>query len=181
MATFLDTLGIVEFFLPLATFLFVLVILYAVLDKFKILGDSKSVKWLVSFSVSLLFLFSSKSLELVNLVTPWFAVFVVLTIFALLLFMTLGIKQDTLSAVATQPQVYWTIIIVGGILFVIALLNVFGNVLSPYGGDDGDGIGDDGQSRSSEALKTIVHPRILGLIFLMGIAALTATFLSKNM
>ena len=47
MATVLD-LGILEFFKPIFTFGLVFAIVYAILDKFKLLGDSKLAKLLIS-------------------------------------------------------------------------------------------------------------------------------------
>ena len=58
MATILESLGFIEFFLPVFSFLFIFVIVYAVLDKFKLMGESKAVKVIAALSIALLFLFS---------------------------------------------------------------------------------------------------------------------------
>src|SRR3989344_5308142 len=56
MATILEDLGFLEFFLHVFTFLFIFVLVYAVLDKFKLMGENKWLKLIAAFSVALLFL-----------------------------------------------------------------------------------------------------------------------------
>ena len=55
-------ISILEFLTPAFTFLFILVISYAILDKFKLLGDKVAPKLLAAFSVSMLFIFSKEKI-----------------------------------------------------------------------------------------------------------------------
>ncbi|MBU2634193.1 MAG: hypothetical protein KJ674_03025 [Nanoarchaeota archaeon] len=173
MATVMD-LGLLEYILPVFSFLFVWVIVYAVMDKFN-LAKNTSVKLLVSFCVGMLFLFSANALEFVNLITPWFVVLVIIALFLVAMFMFMGVKEDVMSKAVGDPRVYWTVIVIAVILLIIALINVFGSVQSPY--DEAD----DGKSRESESLNTIVHPRVLGAIFLLVVASFATNFISRGL
>ena len=183
MATVLD-LGLLEFILPVFSFLFVWVVVYAVMDKFN-LAKSTSVKLLVSFCIGLLFLFSADALEFVNFITPWFVVLVIVALFLIALFMFMGVKEDVISKSVGDPRVYWTGIIIAVILLIVALIHVFGAVQSPYQGGEvssGEQTGISGEkTRESESLKTLVHPRILGALFLLIVATLAANFISRGL
>ena len=185
MASFLDT-GLLEYFLPAFTFLFIFVITYAVLDKFKLLGENKGVKLIAAFSIAILFLFSTDALQFVNFITPWFIVLVIIAMFLIALFMFMGVKEKTMVEAVGKGEVVWPIIIISIILLIISLVHVFGHVESPYeGGVTGpgettvsDGTGD--KTRESESLKTLVNPKILGALFLLIIATFAIKYISEG-
>jgi len=190
MASVLD-IGILEHFLPVFTFLFIMVVAYAVLDKFKLLGDNKGLKLIAAFSISILFLFSTDALEFINFITPWFLVLVVIALFMIALFMFMGVKEDTMTKAVGSGTVVWTVIIVAGILLIVALVNVFGGVYSPYeeGGTvdsevitvtDSSGVTTQ-RTRESESLGALTNPKILGALFLLIIAALAIHLVSKGL
>ena len=55
MATLIDT-SLLQFLLPLFSFLFVMAIVYAVMDKFSLVGDNKLIHWTVAFSIAFIFI-----------------------------------------------------------------------------------------------------------------------------
>ena len=172
MASILDTLSFVEFFLPVFGFLFILVIMYAVLDKFKLMGDNKWVKWIVAFSIALVFLFTKDALKFVNFITPWFVVLVVVSLFILSLFMFLGVKESELSSAMKTPTTYWTVLILILILLFSAIAVVFGDFFSPYKDQQGKDV-------ATEGLKTFTHPRVLGALFLLVVSAFVVRFIAQ--
>lgn len=187
MASFLD-ISLLEYFLPVFTFLFVFVVLYAVLDKFKLIGDNKGVKLLAAFSVSILFLFSSDALNLINFITPWFIVFVVIAMFLIALFMFIGVKEEALVKRVGSGEVIWPIIIISIILLIVALVHVFGEYQSPYKtGSTEETVkqtvsdGEQAKTREGESLKTIVNPKILGALFLLIVATFAISYISKGL
>jgi hypothetical protein len=189
MATVMD-IGILQYLLPVFSFLFIWLVLYAVMDKFN-LSKSNPVKMMVSFSIAMLFIFSSRALRFVNLVTPWFVVMVIIALFLIGLFMFMGIKEEAIGKGVGDPRVYWTVIIIAVILLIIALVDVFGDVQSPYGGQLGDSspsstqtassTGSTGPTRQSEGIRTIVNPRVLGALFLLVASALAANFITRGL
>src|SRR3989338_1559993 len=120
MATILQNLGFLEFFLPVFSFLFIFALVYAVLDKFKLMGENKWLKVIAAFSIALLFLFNEGTLKFVEFVTPWFVVLVIIALFILSLFIFMGVKQENLSATIENPTVYWTVIVIIIILLLAA-------------------------------------------------------------
>ncbi len=172
MATILQDLGFLEFFLPVFTFLFVFVLTFAVLDKFKLMGENKWLKLIAAFSIALIFLFSNDTLRFVQLITPWFVVLVILALFILSLFMFMGLKEGDVTNTVKDPTVYWTVLVIIIILLIIAIGEVF-SVVSPYS-PTGE------QTPPSEGLRAISHPRTLGALFLLIVAAFAVKFISSG-
>jgi len=170
MATILQDLGFLEFFLPVFTFLFIFVLLYAVLDKFKLMGENRWLKLIAAFSVALLFLFSQDTIRFVEFITPWFVVLVVLALFILSLFMFMGMKEGDLEKTVKDPVVYWTVLVIIIILLIIAIAEVF-TFVAP---ETGTG------KPPTEGLRAVTHPRTLGALFLLVIAAFAVKFISSH-
>ena len=160
MATILEGLGFLEFFLPVFSFLFIFVIMYAVLDKFKLMGDNKSIKFIASLSIALIFLFSKSTLEFVNFVTPWFVILVIIAFCILSLFMFMGLKEKSMEATIGDPRVYWTILVIIIILLIAAIGTVFSDFFSTEGGEITD-------PTKASITQILVHPRVLGALFLL--------------
>src|SRR3972149_8335366 len=78
-------LSLFQNYLPILSFLLVFTVVFAVLAKSKILGESKFVNLFVSFLVSTIFVSFTGARDYVNLVTPWFGVFIVISLFILAL------------------------------------------------------------------------------------------------
>ncbi len=170
MASILEDLGFLEFFLPAFTFLFIFVLVYAVLDKFKLMGENKWLKLIASFCVALLFLFSKDTLTFVQFITPWFVVLVVLALFILSLFMFMGLKEGDVEKVTKDPIVYWTVLVIIIILLIIAIGTVFKSVAP----DQQTG------TPPSEGLAAVSNPKTLGALFLLVVAAFAAKFISTG-
>lgn len=173
MATFLDV-GLLNYLLPVFSFIFVFAVSYALLDKFKLIGTNTAVKSAAAFSMGLLFLFSGAAMEFVNFITPWFVVLIIIAFFLLALFMFMGVKEESWPGVIADVRVHWTVIIIIIILLFIAISHVFGNVFSPY-----DETGD--KTPESEGLKAVVHPRVLGAIFVLIVASFAVKFISSQL
>ncbi len=169
MATVLD-LGILEFFKPIFTFGLVFAIVFAILDKFKLLGESKLAKLFISFCIGILFLFSADAVKFIDFVSPWFAVFIIMMLFLLTTFLFMGVKETELIKAVEDPRVYWPVLVVGIILFLVALTQVFGSKFNVQGTS----------GQVSEGIRAIVHPRVLGAIILLLIASLSIKFISET-
>ena len=134
--------------------------MYAVLDKFKLMGDNKAVKFIASLSIAFLFLFSKGVLEFVNFITPWFVVLVIIALFVLSLFMFMGLKEKSMEATIGDPRVYWTILVIIIILLIAAIGTVFSDFFSTEGGEITD-------PTKASITQILVHPRVLGALFLL--------------
>ncbi len=164
MATILDNLGFIEFFLPVFSFLFIFVIMYAVLDKFRLMGENKSVKFIAALSIALLFLFSQETLKFVSFITPWFVVLIIISLFVLSLFMFMGVKEKDMIDTVSNPTVYWTVLIIIIILLIAAIGSVFSGFFATSGGEITD-------PTKVSVTQILVHPRVLGALFLLIVTA----------
>src|SRR3989344_1340353 len=164
MASILESLSFLEFFLPVFSFLFIFVIMFAVLDKFKLLGENKTVKFVAALSIALLFLFSKETLNFVNFVTPWFVVLVIVALFILALFMFMGVKEKQMESTINDPRVYWTVLVIIIILLIADIGTVFSDFFAGEGGEITD-------PTKISITQILVHPRVLGALFLLVIVS----------
>ena len=187
MATLLDT-SLLNFLLPLFSFLLVLFIVYAVMDKFSLVGDNKGLHWAVAFCIAFIFLFSSDAVKFLNLLTPWYILMVVFGLFLVSFFVFLGVSKEKIEGAVSDPKVYWGVIGISLLVFFIALGNVFGSTFAGGGGGSGGksgttasaGAGAGDGEPVSEGIKAIVHPRVLGALFLLIIAAFAIRLISEQ-
>ena len=113
-----------EFFMPIFGFLFVFVIVYALLDKTKILGESKFINLLISFVIAVIFATVSSVQDYVQLVTPWFVVLVIALFFVLII---VGLSQNKISDIIGKRFV-WVFIVALILVFLISATKVFAPV-----------------------------------------------------
>jgi hypothetical protein len=102
----------VEFYLPIISFLLVFVVVFAILAKTKVLGESKWVQLLISFLTSIIFVSAVGARNYILNVTPWTIVFIVLLA---LVFALIGFAGKPLEGMTKGI----------GVVFVIGLLVLF--------------------------------------------------------
>ena len=116
----LDISGL-TYFMPLFGFLFVFVIVFALLEKTKLLGENKFISILISFIVAIIFATMTSVREYVEQVTPWFAVLIIALFFILII---IGLSQQKIDAIM-KPGFVWVFIIVLIIVFLLSATKVF--------------------------------------------------------
>ena len=170
MATFLDV-GLLEFFLPVFTFLLVTVILFAIGKALfpENLGDR--VVWVAAISIGMIVLFSGSSVELINLITPWFVVLMIFLVLLFSIFLFFGMEHKDLMGTIGGPTV---VVVVSLLMLLAAISAVFGPVFTPYQLDD------EGRTIQSETIRTVFHPRLLGAVFILLIAAFATKFVPEG-
>jgi len=172
MATLLD-LSILNYLSPLFTFLFILVLSYAILDKFKLLGENLAPKMIASFSIAMIFMFSTRMVKVINTATPWFILLAFFGFFLIAILMFMGVKEESISKTVSGGGVVYALLIVSLLIFVIIIVGAFQDVSSPYKDQDD-------KSRTSEGLKALVHPRLLGALFLLLMTVYATMFISQG-
>jgi hypothetical protein len=78
-------LSLIQTYMPIFAFLLVFTVVFAVLAKTKILGESKFVNLLLSFIVATFFVTVTSARDYVIKITPWFAVFLIALMFILVI------------------------------------------------------------------------------------------------
>jgi len=119
----------IYFFMPVFSFLFVFVVVYAILAKTKVLGEQK-VNLIVSFVMAIIFMnFSSMQLY-VETMLPWFVVFVICLFLVLIImaFSTIDVGK------MMTPAFAWVMVAILVVIFLISAIKVFNPVFHPeYG------------------------------------------------
>lgn len=167
----LDISGL-QFFMPVFSFLFVFVIIYAILAKTNVIGNSKFIHVLVSFIISIVFMsVSSMNLYVLEII-PWFAVLIVIVFLVLVI---AGFSTKKLDNIMT-PTFAWVAIAVLIIIFLIAAIKVFNPVLHPeLGITSGDNPGILGQLSDF-----VTSSSVAGSIILLIIVAIVAWVITKK-
>lgn len=165
MATFLDITGLQQFS-TIFVFIFVWLVVYAILTYSKILGENKAIHVIIGLVIALLVLFSPIATGTIEYIAPWFAVVFIFVIFAsiaLKLFGATGVESlGSLRIV--------TVVVILLVLVVGALSYVRQQVTAP--GDNETSI-DYGKTTT-----LLFHPKILGIIFLMIISIFTIVLMA---
>lgn len=76
-------------FMPIVAFLFIFVLVYALLVKFQVLGDNKFVSLFISLSIAIFFIVNAQLVDFVKLNVSWAVVFFV-CLFLILIFVSMG-------------------------------------------------------------------------------------------
>jgi len=182
MASFLD-IGMFEYFNVIFSFLLILILVYAILQKTKIVGSSNAINALIAVVIAFLSILSEPVIGIINFVAPWFVVMFIFLILLLLLFQILGATDADIAVAVKDKAVIWTILGIGIIIIVAGFANVFGQELlegSQSAGTALDGGTTSGNNFEDNVLSTIFHPRILGMMVLFGIAIFAIALLTGD-
>jgi hypothetical protein len=167
MATILDT-SLLGYLMPVFIFLLIWAVTYGLLTKIKFLGDNNGLHAIVALSLALLVLIQTQIRQVITLFLPWVFLLGFLTLLLIAIFMFIGVKEkDIVTLVKREGIIYVTIISVVIILFFVALSQVFGPFLMVT----------DKPGFWEGVKRVLLHPRILGAIFILVVAAfLVGTF-----
>ena len=157
------------FFMPVFSFLFVFVIVYALLASSKVLGESKFINLLISFIIAVIFI-SFSSLDLyVQTVIPWIVVLLIVVFFVLL--MGMFTSKDWVP----KAWLGWVVIAVLIIIVLIAAIRVFNPVFHPdLGVTSGEG------TSLLQQLRGYMSGGVVGSIILIVIAIVVAWVITKK-
>ena len=159
------------FFMPVFSFLFVAIIVYALLAKTKIIGESKWILLLTSFIVAVVFMSFSSAELYVRTILPWFVILMVVVFLIILIAMFSTNAWDKIMT----PTFAWIVVVVLIIIFLVAAIRVFNPVLHPdLGVTSGQG------SSLIEQIRGWLENGALGSVLLIIIAAIVAWVITKK-
>lgn len=116
------------YYMPIFGFLFVFTVMYAVLSKTQVLGESPFVNLMVSFIFGIIFITFSPGVVYVQTVVPWFVI-LILSLFFLM--MIVGFSQKDASEFM-KPSIAWAFIGLLVVIFLWSAIIVFNPFLQPY-------------------------------------------------
>ena len=202
MATVIDV-GFLNNFAEVFMFLLIFAVLYGALTKidfFKLGDKGKGLHAIIAVTVALLTLISGNVTAMIGTMVPWFFVLFLFIILMIISAMLFGVSNDQMAKVIGKPEAFSWIIIFGAIILLFSLGAGFGQQLleeQPGVNDNGDddsngGIGTTGGDSfggevttntgtyESDLVRTIFHPKVLGLMLLGIIGLITSIFITKT-
>ena len=173
MATLLDA-TLISFLMPLFVFLFIFVVIYALLTKTKLFGEKQvALNFLAAICIAAVAVFAGNLITLIGTVTPWIVFIIIILVFIFGMYKLFGVEDKEIwDAIGGKTLVYVIILII----VLVGLSIVFEPQISPYApGENATGIA--GKDVKSEVITTITHPRVLGALFILLVAAFTVKLL----
>lgn len=134
MVTFLD-IGLLQFATPIFVFLLVFLIVYAILDKLKVISEDRGVNAIIAFAVACLTLLSKQVTALLFFVSPWFVVLFIFILFVVVAFRFSGVEEKAITEYLSKMSLVHYLIIVAVVLIIFAAIGtLFGPSLAPQAG-----------------------------------------------
>ena len=180
MATVLD-IGILHYFDFIFPMLIVFAIVFAILQKTKII-DNPAMNSIIAVAAAFTLLLSRKAIEVINFMIPWFAIAIIFLILMVLLFRTMGAKEEMFSNIVKDKLVYWSIIGIAIVIFAVALGNVLGQDALEASQSQGHLInatsGSSSAAYQQNVWSIISNPKILGMVIVFAIAVFAIALLT---
>lgn len=190
MAVPIINIELLQHFSPVLSFILVLALIYAALQYTKILGANKIIHAIIALVIALIVVLSPNITSIVMFAAPWFTILFILVIFSLIGFKLFGVSDESIaSTMKNHAGLQWTFIIILVIIILGALATSFGQKQLELG-QAGEKVVLSNQapagstataSYQTNLQRTIYHPKMLGLLFVLIVAALTVRLMSGKM
>ncbi|MFH0936378.1 MAG: hypothetical protein V1815_01710 [Candidatus Woesearchaeota archaeon] len=131
MATLLQP-EILKFVMPVVVLIFIFAIIWGILSKLKLFGDNASANAAIALIIAFLFILMPNGMELIQFMTPWVVIFLVVLMFILFFLMFLGIKEEALAGAAKSTWFIVIIIIIIVVLFIVSAGKVFSGFFTGF-------------------------------------------------
>lgn len=198
MATFLD-ISILGHFITIFTFLLVFVIVYGMLELFKIFGDGhKGIHAIIALAIGFIVIFSKGVVAVIQTFTPWFTILILVIFFILFAVRMFGATDKDIRNELTSGSTITTwIIIFTVVILLFSLGSGFGqeslerglstqntNTQGTITNNANITLTSGGNTSSSNfnqnLYNTLFNPKVLGLILVMLLAVMAMLFLTGS-
>lgn len=186
MATLLD-LGLLDYFNVVFSFILVWALVFALLQKTRVLGEKVGLNVLIAVAVAFLVSLSDNVVEMIRFMIPWFTIAIIFFVLLILVFMVFGAgEKDIFNYIKNDRAVGWVIIGVVLIIIFASFANVFGQKLTQAAFEGGSAVNATGAggvatgSFQQNIYATLFHPKVLGMIILFAVAIFAIALLSQG-
>ena len=186
MATFLE-LGLLNYFSIIFPALLVFVIVFAMFEKFKLIGESKTVHAIIAIALAFIVILSKNVVSIINFISPWFVLVFIFVLLLLMVYKMMGATDEALTDfIQTDAAIKWFIFAIGIVIIVAGISHVYGQRLLPVTTE-----GTVSNVTTAE-LSTVTgefggniaaaffHPKVIGLIFILLVAVFTISMLTRE-
>jgi hypothetical protein len=112
----------ISIFIPIFSFLLVFIVIYALLIKTKVLGDSQFINIFVSGILSSFFILQASLVEFVKFNSAWFAVFLVCLFMIVVI---ISFVHGKTEVIFQKVWVAWVLVVALIVFFIISAANIF--------------------------------------------------------
>lgn len=183
MATPLDITALKQFS-GIFPFLLVLVLVYAILSRTEWFKEKQGIAALIAVLAAIMTLFSKVAIGTINLMAPWFVLFVIFGVLLVLAYMSFGVSEKTVIETITGSEYgssfgMWVL----SIMLIIGLGSLFTviNKEQPIAELGGNVTGAAAaQPQEFGFWQTLFHPKVLGLALVLMIAYFTIGKISSS-
>ena len=117
----------ISYFAPILAFLIVFVILFALLNRTKLIGENTWLQLFISFLIASIFVSAAGVRDYVLTITPWFALLIVSLFFVLFIIGFVGKPSEFM-----QKGIGIAFVLVLIVIFLVSGFIVFSDVIGPY-------------------------------------------------
>ncbi|MBI4450630.1 hypothetical protein HY642_01530 [Candidatus Woesearchaeota archaeon] len=180
MATPLDLLGAFSGLFP---FLFVLVLVFAVLTRIKPFSERVVMAGLLSVILAVMTSFSGVAVKTINRAAPYFVLLFFFIIFALMVYQLFGIEEKKIAEIVTGEKwgtdvFYWMLALIL-IISIGSLTSVLSEEKSIIAGGN-QTVAAAGDVGTGGFVAVITHPKVLGMALVLLTASFTIKYLSEK-
>jgi len=175
MATFLD-LSALNFFNPVFAGLFIMLAVFAILNKTEILGKNGAIQWVAAILTGLIFASVRTLTRTFEIAAPWTIMLIILILFINLTSMFMGASGDDLPLNPKNLSIMTLFAITVAIIFFVSLGQAMHEkdvALEAQGVEPVETFG-------GQLGETIRNPAVLGLILVFLIATFTVLLLAAK-
>jgi hypothetical protein len=178
MATPLD-IGLLQHFDTVFPFIFVLVIVYAVLSNI-MFKDKQAIAFILAFLLAVMTLFSNIAVKTISRMAPWVVLLMVFGILVLIAYQSFGVSNEKIMDVLTKGEYRTTF---AWWIFALLLIIGLGTLSSVVSEEQSFAALAEGGNASTTKIAgegeqvgfwaTLFHPKVLGLVLILLIAMFT--------
>ena len=189
MATPLDV-GLLQKFDVIFPFIFVLVIVYAVIARTELFKEKQGIAFLLAFVLAVMTLFSSIAVKTINRMAPWVVILIVFSIFLFIAYQAMGIGEGKIVETLTGKEygstfAYWMlalllIIALGSLSSVVSEEKQFTALAAGGNVSAAQAAAARGEAEEVGFWATLFHPKVLGLALILLIAMFTIQKLASK-
>lgn len=165
MVTFLET-GLLGYFTPIFTFLFIWTAIYAVLQYTNFLRAGKPIHATIALVLALLSLLSDRMMLLVSAMAPFFVVAMIFLLLLLMIYRMFGMEENWIRDLIQGEESTLRYFIL-----TMAIVVVMGLIAYVYGDFFASLTMPGNESVIKNIGATFFNPKVLGLVFTLAIAA----------
>ncbi len=184
MATPLD-ISVLQQFGGIFPFLLVLVLVYAILSQSDWFKEKQGMAALIAIIAAIMTLFSRIAIKTINLMAPWFVLFIIFGVLIVLAYMTFGISKEKVIETITGEEYggafgMWVL----SIMLIIGLGSLFFVINEEKGFRDLAGgnatLGEHPPEKEFGFWQTLFHPKILGMVLVLLVAYFTISKMTSS-